>query len=123
MIGVFNCTTIGEHLIETNITIEIFSNNSVKISTKLTTLSNYSDTTIEFRQFDSEYDMKQKTIEYLNYVKEKSINGVNKPVPMGYIENICSMTALEFETLRNQKLIQLTTELRKLDDFIEELSV
>jgi len=122
MIGVFHCTTIGHQLEETNITIEIYSNNDIKIYETLTTLCNDSETTIKFRQFDSKCDMKKMLIDYLNDIKKNSIMGINMPVDMSFIEDECLMTALQFGALMDQKKIQLTNELRKLDDFIEELS-
>jgi len=122
IVGIFNCTMIGHQLEETNITIEIYSNNDVKIYATLTTLCNNSETTIQFRQFDSKCDMKKKLIDYLNDIKSNSIMGINMPVDMHFIEDVCSMTALQFGTLMDQKKIQLTNELHKLDDFIEELS-
>jgi len=113
---------IGFQLEETVSTIEIYSNNNVKITATSTTLCNNSETTIQFRQFDSECNMKKKTIDYLNAIKKNSIMGINMPVHMSFIEDECSMTELQYNTLRAQKLIQLRSELENLDNFIEELS-
>ena len=103
IVDIFNCTMIGHQLEETNITIEIYSNNDVKIYATLTTLCNNSETTIQFRQFDSKCDMKKKLIDYLNDIKSNSIMGINMPVDMHFIEDVCSMTALQFGTLMDQK--------------------
>lgn len=40
IVGVFNCITISHQLEETNITIEIYSNNDIKIYEKVITLCN-----------------------------------------------------------------------------------
>ena len=119
---VLHFTMIGFQLEETVSTIEIYSNNNVKITATSTILCNNSETTIQFRQFDSECNMKKKIIDYLNAIKKNSIMGINMPVHMSFIEDECSMTELQYNTLRAQKLIQLRSELEKLDNFIEELS-